>query len=169
MVNSASTFFAEFSMFNSIKAAILLPLFLLGAQAHAGITSVGIGGSGSHPGENWAKGDTWHIRAILLDSTLQPIGALSSEAKFDTTAAPLAPEDVTVHLDSSASVGSIVRVYRSTAPFIVGDSVQYADYSGLCPCVKGDLFLTVSGIVPNGDFSNRGNAMPVQLQSYTVD
>jgi hypothetical protein len=168
MVNSASTF-TEFSMFNSIKAVALLPLFLLGAQAHAGITSVGIGGSGSHPGENWAKGDTWHVRAILLDSTLQPIGVLSSEAKFDTTAAPLAPESVTVHLDGSASTGSIVRVYRSTVPFSVGDSVQYADYSGLCPCVKGDLLLTVSGVLPNGDFANRGNAMPVRLQSYTVD
>ncbi len=156
-------------MFNSIKAAAMLSLLFFGAQAHAGITSVGIAGSGSHPGENWAKGNTWHIRAILLDGTLQPVGALSRETKFDTTSAALAPEDVTVHLDSSASVGSVVRIYRSTASFNVGDSVQYADYSGLCPCVSGDLFVTVSGRLPNGDFGNRGNAMPLKLQSYSVD
>ena len=137
----------------------------LAMQAHADISSIDIGGSANVPGQNWAKGNTWHLRAILLDSTLTPIGKLSPSTTFSTVTAPLTPRPVSIVLDASASIGTVIRVYRSTTNFNVGDSEQYADITGECPCTKGDVAI----LLPNGAFTARENALPVRLESYSVD
>jgi hypothetical protein len=149
---------------------LLLALFLFAcASAHAGVTSINIPGSGNFAGENWAMGSQWTVRAILLDSSLQPIGALSPSASFDTLGQALVPAAVTVNLDAAAPAGSIIRIYRSTSAFNAGDAnVQFADYS-VCPCNAGAVAPTATQRLPNGDFSSSGTALPVRLQDFSVD
>jgi hypothetical protein len=155
-------------MIKFINVAATIGALALATHAHAGITAITIGMSGSVPGHNWAKGDHWNVRAILLDSSLHPIGSLTPPAIFNTTTNPLTPEQVTVTFDASAPIGTIVRVYRSTAPFAAGDNVAYADYN-ICPCVSGDAFVSVSGRMDNDDFTASQSALPVQLQDFSVD
>ena len=155
-------------MIKSIKATAVVAMLAAAAHAHAGITAISIGMTASVPGHNWAKGDRWNVRAILLDSSLHPIGSLSPPTIFNTISAPLAPEQVTVTFDASAPVGTIVRVYRSTSAFAAGDNVAYADYN-ICPCVTGDAFVSVSGRMDNDDFTASQSALPVQLQDFSVD
>jgi hypothetical protein len=155
-------------MINILKTIGLASAALVSMHAHAGITSLSIGGGLSEAGHNWSKGFQWHVRAILLDSTQQPIGFLSPDKIFDTTTAPLTPQNVTVTLDASASVGSIIRVYRSTTPFQAGDNTAYADFT-ICPCTAGRVQLTVTGSIPNSDFAATQPAMPVKLQDFSVD
>ena len=152
-----------------IKTVLAIGLIAATSCANAGITRISLGPSSNVPGHNWAKGDKWNVRAILLDSSMQPIGKLSPPAIFDTTSAPLTPTQVKVTLDGSAPVGSIVRVYRSTKTFAAGADVDYADYINLCPCVPGDVSVSVSGRSDNEDYKADQPALPVKLQSYSVD
>ena len=139
------------------------------ATAHAGITSITIGGAGNFPGENWAQGSTWSVRAILLDSSSNPIGSLSPAASFNTVPQSVVPAIVTVNLDSAAAAGSIIRIYRSTAPFNAGDpNVQFADYS-VCPCSAGAVSPTATQRLPDPDFSASGTTLPVRLQEFSVE
>jgi hypothetical protein len=156
-------------MSKSVKTVLAIALIAATSSAYAGITRIALGPSANVPGHNWAKGDKWNVRAILLDSSMQPIGKLSPPAIFDTTSAALTPSQVKVTLDASASVGSIVRVYRSTTAFSAGADTEYADYINLCPCVPGDVFVSVSGRSDNDDFKADQPALPVKLQSYSVD
>ncbi len=152
-------------MIQFARALLAISAVALVTHAHADISSIDISGSASVPGENWAKGNTWRLRAILLDSSLTPIGKLSPSATFSTVAAPLTPRPVSIVLDASASVGTVIRVYRSASNFNPGDSEQYADITGICPCTKGD----VAVLLPNGAFTSRENTLPVRLESYSVD
>jgi len=156
-------------MFQIKHAIAALSILATGIHAHAGVTSVDLGPSGNVAGENWAAGFHWNVRALLLDSALQPVGALTAAVVFDTTAGAATPELVKVFLDGPAPAGTVVRVYRSTNPFNVGFVAQYADYAGLCPCVAGDLLLTTSGHVPNADFASSETTMPVTLQNFLVE
>jgi len=156
--------FIGFASSIGMSIASVLPI-----SGNAGVTAITVGSSGDVSGEDWTGGFHWNIRAILLDSTLSPVGGLSPATVFDTTAGQLTPEQVKVTLDAAAPAGSVIRVYRSTGPFNVGYTVQYADYSGLCPCVPGDLFVSVSGRLDNSDFTGSETAMPVKLQEFSVD
>jgi hypothetical protein len=156
-------------MSKSVKIVLAIVLIAATSSAYAGIIKISLGPSGNVPGHDWGKGDKWNVRAILLDSSMQPIGKLSPPAIFDTTSAPLTPEQVKVTLDASAPVGSIVRVYRSTKAFTAGVNTEYADFINLCPCVPGDVFVTVSGQVGDEDFTADQPALPVKLQSFSVD
>jgi hypothetical protein len=155
-------------MSKSVKTVLAIALIAATSSAYAGITRIALGPSANVPGHNWAKGDKWNVRAILLDSSMQPIGKLSPPAIFDTTSAALTPSQVKVTLDASASVGSIVRVYRSTKAFTAGVDTEYADYS-VCPCGLGDVFVTTSHRMDNEDFTADQPALPVKLESFSVD
>lgn len=155
-----------FQIKHAIASLLILPVAI---HAHAGITSIDLGTSGNVAGENWAAGFHWNVRALLLDSSRQPIGALTPAVVFDTTAGAATPELVKVFLDGPAPAGTVVRVYRSTNPFNVGFVAQYADYTALCPCVAGDLLLSTSGHVTNADFASSETTMPVTLQNFSVD
>ncbi len=156
-------------MLRFTKGVAAFLVFVVANCANAGVTSITLGPAGDVPTENWAAGFHWNVRALLLDNTLQPIGALTPAAILDTTSGAATPELAKVFLDGPAPAGTVVRVYRSTNPFNVGFVAQYKDYVGLCPCVAGDLLLTVSGHLPNGDFTASENTMPVTLQDFSVD
>ncbi len=153
----------------TIGRFVLASFLLACASAHAGITSITLGAAGNFSGENWAQGSVWSVRAILLDSSMQPIGSLSPAASFNTVPQALVPANVTVNLDAAAAAGSIIRIYRSTSPFNAGDpNVQFADYS-VCPCSAGAVSPTATQRLPDPDFSASGTALPVRLQDFSVD
>jgi hypothetical protein len=154
------------------KTIITCALLALTAHAHAGITTITIGGGTVISGENWPQGDTWYVRAILVDSSSHPIGSLSSETTYSTASLGSVPTNVTVTLDADAPAGAIVLVYRSTNPIVAGDMVERAEYTGLCPlpgCVMGSLSVPISGQLLNSDFQPDNRAMPVKLQDFSVD
>lgn len=138
--------------------------------AKADITSINIGGSFNIPGDNWAMNHTWNVRALLLDSSHMPTGALSPPATFNTFGGLFTPTGFTVTLGNNEPAGTIFRIYRSMSPFAVGDAgIEYADYPGLCPCVAGSMFVPANGHLPNPDFANSGVTLPVRLQEYSAD
>ncbi|HEX6833791.1 MAG TPA: hypothetical protein VF132_09700 [Rudaea sp.] len=157
-------------MFDRFKALAICLSFSVCTAAHADITSINIGGQFTTPSDNWQAGHTWNIRAILLDSSHHPIGALSAPVTFDTHAGAAFPVGFTVDLDATEPAGTIFRVYRSTMPFNVGDSgIEYADYAGVCPCAAGGLFVPANGHLSNVDFQNSGVTLPVRLQDFSAD
>jgi hypothetical protein len=159
----------EVLMMNTNRSFLVAAFLFFCANAHAGITSISIGGAGNFSGENWAQGSVWSVRAILLDSSLNPIGALSPATTFDTNPQSVVPAIVTVNFDAAAPAGSIIRIYRSTSPFNAGDTnVQFADYS-VCPCNAGAVSPTATQRLPDPDFSASGTALPVRLQEFSVD
>jgi hypothetical protein len=156
-------------MFKTIMTCALLALT---AHAHAGITTINIGGGTVVFGENWPQGDTWHVRAILTDSSLQPIGSLSTETTYSTASLGSVPTNVTVTLDAAAPAGAVVLVYRSINPIVAGDTVERAEYTGLCPlpgCAAGSLIVPATGQLLNSDFQPDNRALPVKLQDFSVD
>jgi len=156
-------------MFKIIMTCALLALT---AHAHAGITTINIGGGTVVFGENWPQGDTWHVRAILTDASLHPIGVLSEETTYSTASLGSVPTSVTVTLDAAAPADAIVLVYRSTSPIVPGDMVERAEYAGLCSgtgCAAGSLSVPVTGQSLNSDFQPDNRALPVKLQDFSVD
>ena len=106
-----------------------------------------------------------------MDSAHNPIGFLSPLTTLNTASAASYPTGFKVTLGENAPAGVIVVVYRSTMPFVAGDTVDQAEYTGLCPagCVAGDLIVPISGELLNTDFTPGGIAMPVKLQEFLVD
>jgi hypothetical protein len=149
----------------NIKSIFALACIAMSSPAFADISSIDIPGGASVAGSNWGKGFQWNVRAILLDRSLNPIGKLSGTEIFDTRSAPLTPQNATITLDSSASVGTVIRVYRSASPFTVGDHEPFADVTGLCPCTKGDIPIAL----PNSAFTASEATLPVKLQEFSVD
>jgi hypothetical protein len=155
-----------------LQATAILLLGTLGINARAGITTITIGDTAQVAGENWPMGSEWYIRAILIDSSGNPIGKLSAETNFNTVSAGSVPSLVTVHLDASAPATSSILVYRSVNPIVAGSNVAPAKYDGLCEpdgCPIGDISVPANGQLRNSDFHGDSTAMPVKLQEFLVD
>ncbi len=145
------------------------------AVAQPGITAITFKDTAMSPTGSWASIPTpgfWSIGAILMDSAHHPIGFLSPLTSLSTASAPSFPTRFSVTLGESAPADSIVVVYRSTTPFSAGDTVDKAEYTGLCAptgCAPGDLTVPISGQLPNSDFTPGASALPVKLQEFSVD
>ena len=147
-------------------------LLLTASTQAATITGLSIGGSIDAASENWEAGHTWQVRVILADSSLNVISPLSAEVPFNTVAGAAAPTGFRITLGpGGAPTGANVVVYRSTAPFNAGDTVDLTIYTGLCPagCNPGDLIVPVSGQLNNSDFRPNVTALPVRLEAFSVD
>lgn len=143
--------------------------------AQPGVTAISFTGTAMSSTGSWAivpSPGYWSIGAILVDHTHTPIGFLSPLTTLNTASAPSYPTGFKVTLGANAPADAIVVVYRSTTPFAAGDTVDKAEYAGLCApvgCVAGDLFVPVSGDLLNSDFTGGASAMPVKLQDFSVD
>lgn len=151
---------------------------LLGASAmtHAqsGITAITFTDTAMSATGSWPivpAPNYWSIAAILTDASHHPIGALSPQVTLNTASAASYPKGFRVTLGEKTPANAIVVVYRSSNPFTVGDTVEKAEYAGLCPtgCVTGDLIVPISGELLNSDFTAGASALPVKLQSYDVE
>jgi hypothetical protein len=156
--------------------ATLIACCAISATAHAqpGITAISFTGTAMSSTGSWAivpSPGYWSIGAILMDSTHTPIGFLSPQTTLNTASAASYPTGFKVTLGENTPADVIVVVYRSTTPFAAGDTVDKAEYSGLCPlgCVAGDLIVPISGDLLNTDFTAGASAMPVKLQDFSVD
>ena len=144
------------------------------ANAQPGVTAISFSGTSMSATGSWASVPSpnyWSIGAILMDSAHTPIGFLSPLTTLNTASAASYPTGFKVTLGANAPAGVIVVVYRSTTPFVAGDTVDKAEYAGLCPagCVAGDLIVPISGELLNSDFTAGASAMPVKLQDFAVD
>jgi hypothetical protein len=144
------------------------------AHAQPGVTAISFSGTAMSASGSWASVPSpnfWSIGAILMDSTHNPIGFLSPLTTLNTASAASYPTGFKVTLGANAPAGVIVVVYRSTTPFVAGDTVDKGEYTGLCPagCVAGDLIVPISGELLNTDFTPGASAMPVKLQDFSVD
>jgi len=177
-VNSATLNKARgFIMKYHLKLTGLFACFAFSAAANAqpGITAIAFTGTAMSASGSWAKVPSpgyWSIGAILVDGAHHPIGFLSPLTTLNTASAASYPTGFKVTLGASAPADTIVVVYRSTTPFVAGDTVEKAEYTGLCPptgCVPGDLIVPITGELLNSDFAARGAAMPVKLQDFSVE
>lgn len=160
-------------MTSSKKFAALVSL-LAATAAHAGpgINAITFTGTAMSMSGDWPSGQVWHIRAILTDSGGHAIGGLSEEITLDTNPGASFPIGFKVLLGANAPADAIFNVYRETTPFAAGDSVQRAEYDGVCMpsgCSAGVVTVPASGSLLNPDFKLDNVALPVRLQSYSVD
>jgi hypothetical protein len=154
-------------------AGLFACCFSAAVFAQPGITGVSFAGTAMSPTGSWASVPSpgyWSIGAILEDSGHHPIGFLSPLTTLNTASAPSFPTGFRVTLGENTLPGVIVVVYRSTTPFAAGDTVDKAEFTGLCPlgCVAGNLFVPLLGDLPNTDFTPGGLALPVKLQEFSV-
>jgi len=166
----------NFTMMHRLKLAGLSVCLAFSAAANAqpGITAITFSGTAMSMSGSWAvvpSPDFWSIGAILMDSTHVPIGSLSPFTTLNTASAASYPTGFKVTLGQSTPPGVIVVVYRGKRPFVAGDTVDKAEYFGLCPtgCPAGELTVPMSGELLNSDFTGSATAMPVTLQEFTVD
>jgi hypothetical protein len=142
------------------------------AHAQSGITAITFTSSTVSASEGWEQGNEWYIGAILVDSSGHTIGSLVTGINLNTTSLASYPTGFKVTLGAVAPADAIVYVYRSKRPFVAGDGVERAAYPGLCAptgCVPGDLVVPVTGNLLDSDFFPDNTAMPVKLQSFSVD
>ena len=163
-------------MKHRLISAWVVGCLAVSAAAHAqpGITAISFTGTSMSAAGSWAmvpSPNYWSIGAILMDSTHTPIGFLSPLTTLNTASAASYPTGFRVTLGQNAPAGVIVVVYRSKTPFVAGDTVDKAEYIGLCPagCIAGDLIVPISGELLNTDFTSGASAMPVKLQDFAVD
>ncbi len=145
------------------------------AHAAPGITDITFTGTGMSMSGSWAVVDApayWSIRAILMDGAHNTIGTLSPTITLNTASAASYPTGFQVTLGAIAPADAIVVVYRSKMPFGAGDTVDKAEYPGLCQpigCSAGGLIVPVSGDLLNTAFVSDVSAMPVRLQEFSVE
>jgi hypothetical protein len=176
VINSGFPHDTEFQMITVRHFALAASLIVSSAAAHAqpGITAISFTGTAMSATGSWASIPSpgfWNIGAILTDSAHHPIGSLSPLTTLNTAGAASYPTGFRVTLGDVTHADVIVVVYRSTTSFVAGDTVDKAEYTGLCPagCVAGDLIVPVSGELLNSDFTPGASAMPVKLQDFSVD
>jgi hypothetical protein len=161
-----SSFKKFITVFSLLTAAVT-------AHAQPGITSITFTDTAMSATGSWPIGHEWYIGAILTDSAGHVIGSLTPTLiNLNTGSAASYPIGFTVTLGAAAPADAIVNIYRSTGPFVAGDQVERAEFDGLCNpagCPAGPLSLPMLGALPNPDFKPDNTAMPVTLQSYSVD
>ncbi|HEX4479976.1 MAG TPA: hypothetical protein VH082_04155 [Rudaea sp.] len=161
-------------MSRSKKLAATMSLLVACVSAHAqpGITAITFTNSTVSTTEGWPVGNEWYIGAIMVDSTGHTIGSLITGINLNTASLSSYPTGFKVTLGAAAPADAIVYVYRSTIPIVAGESVERAAYTGLCAptgCLMGDLIVPVTGDLLNSDFQVDNTAMPVKLESFSVD
>jgi hypothetical protein len=164
-------------MFYAKKFCFLGLLLGAAATAHAqpGIIGISFTDTAMSATGSWPvvpSPNVWTIRAILTDASHKTIGTLSLVQTLNTASAASYPTGFRVRLGENAPAGAIVIVYRSPMLFDAGAPVDKAEYTGLCDpigCVAGELIVPVTGQLLNSDFTSGSTAMPVRLQSYSVD
>jgi hypothetical protein len=174
MVNSSRLFDAmESSMFCFKKPVALISLLAAtSANAGPGINDITFTGTGMSPTGSWPIGHEWTIRAILTDSTGKAIGFLSPSINLNTAGGASFPIGFEIMLGAGAPKDAIINVYRSTATFNAGDAVERAEYDGVCMpsgCASGLVTVPASSALLNSDFRADNTALPVTLQSISVD
>jgi len=178
VINSGFPHKTEFQMITVRHVALAAGLIVASAAVHAqpGITAISFTGNAMSSTGSWPvvpAPNSWYIGAILTDGAGQPIGKLSSPLiNLNTASAASYPTGFRVTLGQIAPADAIVVVYRSTSPFVAGDTVERAKYSSLCEptgCVAGDLLVPVTGDLLNSDFIPDFTALPVTLQEFSVD
>lgn len=164
-------------MLHPLKSAACLSLLAVSLQVHAGATKITFADTGHAAGEEWPMmAGFWHVRAQLIDASLKPIGNLSEETTFNTASAPSFPTGVQVVLDAPAPANASLVVYRSSSPITEGSNVDQAIYANLCNpsgCAAGTVDVPAAGPTQgellNTDFRPNGTALPVKLQSFSID
>ncbi len=135
------------------------------------VTSIDFGSNANVAQWNWPAG-TYQVKAVLLDATLNPIGALSTGFSFSTPGS-LNPGSVTYTLVSAPASTSTIRFYRTTnATLTAGDTnVAFADFACTAtPCAAGSNALaTAANTLQNGAFTGTGTVLPVTLQEFRVE
>lgn len=135
------------------------------------VTSIASGANANVTAWNWPAG-TDQVKAVLLDATLNPIGALSAGFSFSATG-NIHPGSVTYTLVSAPAASSTIRFYRTTnATLTRGDTnVAFADFACTStPCAAGsNSRATAANTLQNGAFTGTGTVLPVSPQGFRVD
>lgn len=160
-------------MFHFKKSVAIISL-LAATAAHAGpgINDITFTGTAMSPTGSWPIGHEWTIRAILTDGTGKAIGFLSPSINLNTAGGASFPIGFKIMLGADAPKDAIINVYRSASPFNAGDPVERAEYDGICMpsgCPVGVVTVPATGSLLNSDFKADNTALPVRLQSISVD
>jgi hypothetical protein len=124
------------------------------------------------PTGSWPIGHEWTIRAIITDGAGKAIGILSPSINLNTAGAASFPIGFEIMIGANAPKDAIINVYRSTSPFEAGASVERAEYDGVCMpsgCAAGVVTVPASSALLNTDFKADNTALPVRLQTFSVD
>lgn len=144
----------------------LTVISLSGTFASAQVASIGLGSTNSVGPLNWADG-TWYMRAVQLDGSDVPVGAITGQLSFTLSSEY---PNIAVTMAVSAPAGNKIRFYRNLGSgFNVGDpNIEYYDQT----CPTGSV--CDSGSVNNIALVNTlgwvtGPVVPVELVSFAVE